>query len=354
MTRVVDFHCHIVPADCLDMERSYGGASYGLRVAGAGAGRTVYLDGKLALGPGVPGQRWMHDDGVTKLWDVDLRLADMDAMGVDVQVIAVPPFMYYYGIPAEEAHEFSRRLNDGLAAIVRAHPDRFVALATVPLQDTDLAVAELTRAVRQLGMVGVEINTNVNGRNLDDPDLFPFFEAAAELGASIFLHPHTPAAHYGLDTDRFDRYYLKNLVGNPFETTLGLASLIFGGILERLPSLRVFCAHGGGNVPFNRGRWQFGWQEIPECQSIQQSPGTYIDRVFYDTITHYPPSLRLIIDTIGADRVVVGTDYPFDIGDFHPLDTVAAVANGDDRVRDQILGGNAAALIGTVPGAVVR
>jgi aminocarboxymuconate-semialdehyde decarboxylase len=344
--KVIDLHSHLIPEECLNMEYQSGGNVYGIRAEGDGTEATVHLDGRMVLGPGVPGQRWMRDSGIAPLWDPKVRLRDMEAMGVTTQVIAVPPYLYFYGIDAAEGLECSQRLNNGLARVCSEHGESFIGLCTVPLQDVGAAITELRRCVDELGMVGVEINSNVNGKNLDDPELFPFFEAVADLDIPIFLHPHTPSAGYGLDTDRFDKYYLRNLVGNPFETTLAVASLIFGRVLERLPGLRIFCAHSGGNVAFNRGRWEFGWQEIKACQTIATPPSSFLDTLYYDTIAHFEPALRYMKETLGASQIVVGTDYPFDIGDWTPVETVNAAFDSESD-RRKVLHENAERIFST-------
>jgi aminocarboxymuconate-semialdehyde decarboxylase len=338
--KVIDLHSHLIPEECLNMEYRWGEHTYGIYTEGEGSDATVRLDGRMVLGPGVPGQRWMRESGIDPLWNPEVRLRDMKAMGVTTQVVAAPPFLYFYGVDPSLGLECSQRLNNGLARVCSEHGDSFIGLCTVPLQDVDKAVTELRRCINELGMAGVEINSNVNGKNLDDPDLFPFFEAVAELDVPIFLHPHTPSSAYGLNTDRFDKYYLRNLVGNPFETTLAVASLIFGRVLERLPELRIFCAHSGGNVAFNRGRWEFGWEEIKACQTIAKPPSAFLDSLFYDTIAHFEPALRYMHQTLGASQIVVGTDYPFDIGDWTPVATVNA-AFDDEADRRLVLHENA-------------
>jgi aminocarboxymuconate-semialdehyde decarboxylase len=337
---VIDLHAHYIPEECLTLERTAGGHTFGFRAEVVDGIPHVTLDGRLVLGPDIPGQAWMRGDGIAKLWDVDVRLADMAASGVTTQVLAVPPFMYFYGIDAAEALACSRALNEGIARTVSEHPESFLGLCTVPLQDPAAAVAELRRCVTDLGLAGVEINSNVNGRNLDDPELFPFFEAVAELDVPLFMHPHTPSAGYGLATDRFDRYYLRNMVGNPFETTLGVASMVFGRVFERLPGLRMYLAHCGGNIPFNRGRWQHCWADIPACQTIDTPPEQTIGSLYYDTIAHWEPALRFVADTIGTSQIVVGTDYPFDMGDNDPVATVIS-AFPDDADRQAIFWDNA-------------
>jgi aminocarboxymuconate-semialdehyde decarboxylase len=342
---VVDVHAHIVPESCLDLERTGPRGTFGIRLEGRGETAAFWVDGTRRTGTTGRRQRWTSGEATRRIHDVPTRLAEMREMGVDVQALSVPPFLYFYGLEPDETLDCARRLNDGIAAVCDAHPDAFVGFATVPLNDPALAIAELDRALGLPGMRGVEIGTHVDGRQLDEPELFPFFAAAADRGAVVFLHPHTPHRAYGWETDRFDRYYLRNLVGNPLETSLGVASLVFGGILERLPDLRVVLPHAGGNVPFIRGRWEWGWSEIPDCRTTPRPPSAYLDRLYYDTISHYDPALRYLVDTVGSGQVVLGTDHPFDIGDPTPLETIGR-AIADPAARRAVSGGTAAGLLG--------
>ena len=326
----IDVHCHIVPEDCRDL-------------------RTTAADGReqgIWLEPDAEGREQLVIDGrrmnaaePAQLWNVDLRLREMDASGVDMQALSVPPFCYFYSAEAATAVAFARCLNDGIAAVVRRHPQRFIGLATVPLQDAGLAVAELNRAVDQLGMRGVEINSNVAGQNLDDPRLLPFFARVEQLGVPIFIHPHYVAA-----AERLREYYLTNLIGNPLDTSIAAACLVFGGIMARLPELIVYLAHGGGNTPYICGRWQHGWEVRPEPKRLlEQPPMALVRRFYFDTITHSQPALAYLVSTFGSDHVLLGTDYPFDMGDMRPVETVRAIGLPEEQ-RGQILGGNAARL----------
>lgn len=279
-----------------------------------------------------------------QLWNLDRRLRDMDAADVDIQALSVPPFLFFNAIEAKQAAECARRLNDGIAAAVQRHPDRFIGLATVPMQDTDLAVAELTRAVEQLGFRGVEINSNVAGENLDAPQFEPFFARVEQLGIPIFIHPHYVAAQ-----DRLGDYYLTNLIGNPLDTSIAAACLIFGGVLARYPRLTVYLAHGGGTTPYICGRWQHGWAVRPEPKRIlDRSPMEFVRRFYFDTLAHSQPALDYLVHTFGSDKVLLGTDYPFDMGDVQPVTTIDALELPEDQ-RQRILGGNAAALFRLVP-----
>ena len=326
----IDVHCHLVPEDCKDLHANGpDGREYGVRFALDANGKEV------AFADGRPNAACQAED----LWSVERRLRDMDAAGVDVQAVSAPPFLFLYPLEAGQAAAMHRRLNESFAAVVRAHPDRFIALAAVPLQDTDRAIAELDHAVNRLGMRGVEICSNVNGENLDSLRLFPFFERVEQLGVPIFIHPSNVAAG-----DRLREYYLSNLLGNPTDTTIAAASLVFGGVLKRLPALNVYLAHGGGATPYICGRWQHGWEVRPEPKRLlDRAPMEYVRRFYFDTITHSSESLAFLVKTFGSDRVMVGTDYPFDMGDSRPLDTVR-VLGLDDEQNKSLQGGNAVRL----------
>jgi aminocarboxymuconate-semialdehyde decarboxylase len=331
----VDVHCHLVPEECKDLHAlGPDGREYGVRVERDADGAEIAItDGR-------------HNRACDseQLWDLDRRLRDMDAAKVDVQALSVPPFFFFYALEAGQAAEFARRLNDGIMAAVRRHPDRFIGLATVPMQDTDRAVAELDRAVNQLGMRGVEINSNVAGENLDAPRLEPFFAWVEQLGVPIFIHPH-----YVVGQDRLGDYYLTNLIGNPVDTTIAAASLIFGGVLARHPNLTIYLAHGGGTTPYICGRWQHGWTVRPEPKRIlDRPPMEYVHRFYFDMLAHSRPALDYLVRTFGSDRVMLGTDYPFDMGDTDPTETVDALGLAEEQ-RRQILGDTAAALFRLVP-----
>jgi aminocarboxymuconate-semialdehyde decarboxylase len=344
LSPIVDVHAHLIPESCLDLERTGRRGTFGVRLEGQGEGAVFWIDGTRRTGSAGRRQRWTSGEATRRVYELEIRRAEMRAMGIDVQALSVPPFLYFYGLEPEETAACARRLNDGIAEACAAHPDAFVGLATVPLNDPALAIVELDRALALPGMRGVEIGTHVDGRQLDDPAFFPFFEAVAARGAVLFLHPHTPHRAYGWATDRFDRYYLRNLIGNPLETSLGVAALVFGGILERLPELNVILPHAGGNVPFIRGRWEWGWSEIPDCQTIERSPGEYLDRLYYDTIAHFDPALRYLGATVGTGRILLGTDHPFDIGDPTPLETIDR-SFADPAARRAIAGETAARLL---------
>ena len=278
-----------------------------------------------------------------KLTDPARRLEDMDRMGVDVQVLSVAPPQFYYWADPALGWRLARLQNDHLAELVAKHPDRFSGLATVPLQDADAAVAELDFAVTELGLRGVEICTNVNGLDLDDGRFLPFFARASELGVVVLIHPHGFT-----QGDRLMDYYLTNVIGNPLESTIAVTRLIHGGVLEDLPDLRLCVAHGGGYLPFYASRMDHAWRERPEGRHHipDRPPSSYLRQVFVDCLVYDPAHLGFLVQQMGADRVVVGTDYPYDMGFYDPVGLVEATPGLSDENRGRILGGNAATLLG--------
>jgi aminocarboxymuconate-semialdehyde decarboxylase len=280
---------------------------------------------------------------VPQLTDPARRLDDMDRMGVDVQALSVAPPQYYYWADPALGRRLARRQNEHLAELVAGRPDRFVGLATVPLQDVEAAVAELDHAVGALGLRGVEICTNVNGLDLDDPRFRPFFARVADLGVVVLLHPHGFT-----DGRRLMDYYLTNVIGNPLESTIALTRLIHGGVLEELPALRLCVVHGGGFLPFYASRMDHAWRQRPEGRHRipDRPPSSYLRRIWVDCLVYDPAHLGFLVQQMGAGQVVVGTDYPFDMGDDDPVGLVEATPGLSDDDRARILGGNAARLLG--------
>jgi aminocarboxymuconate-semialdehyde decarboxylase len=274
-------------------------------------------------------------------WDIERRFREMDAAEVDMQVLSATPQTYLYDQEAALAAAVCTIQNDQIAKLVKAYPDRFLGIATLPMQAPDRAAAELRRAVRSLGLRGTMIASNVHGQNLDDPAFEPVWEAAAELDALMFIHPFNVAG-----ADRLGSYYLNNLIGNPLDTTIAAACLVFGGVLERHPKLKVCLVHGGGFVPYQVGRLVHGWKVRPEPQdALKQSPEPAFDRFYYDTILHAQPQLEFLVDSVGPARVMLGSDYPYDMGTGECVRQVRALSISDsDKAR--VLGGVAASLLG--------
>lgn len=277
-----------------------------------------------------------------KLTHIETRLADMDAMGVDLQVLSPSPNQYCYWADAALADEIVRLQNERIAGLVLAYPTRLAGLGTVALQHPALAVLQLTRAVGELGLKGVEISTSINGIELDDPTLAPFWAAAEALGAIVFIHPFGTTLG-----DRVATHYLNNIIGQPLETTIALSRLIFGGVLDAHPALKIVAAHGGGYLPTSIGRSNHGWQVRPEAGvNCRRPPIDYLRSIFFDTVVYEPLALRHLIDAVGASQVVVGTDYPYDMGHYEPHRLIASIPGITPEEQSMILGGTAQRLLG--------
>jgi aminocarboxymuconate-semialdehyde decarboxylase len=296
------------------------------------------------------GDRFFREVG-DNAWDPQRRLEECDRAGVSVQVLSTVPVMFSYWAKSADGLDLSRRLNDHIAEVVRAQPARFAGLGTIPLQDPALAAGELERCVRELGLRGVEIGTHVDAnphvpselRNLDDRSLDPVWRAAEELGAAIFVHPWDMAG-----MERMPKYWLPWLVGMPAETSLAICSMIFGGVFERFPRLRVAFAHGGGAFPFTIGRIEHGFNVRPDLVAIdnQINPRNYLARrdergemaparFYVDSLVHDPDALRLLRRLFGTERIALGSDYPFPLGEAHPGELIEAMPDfsADEKMR---------------------
>jgi aminocarboxymuconate-semialdehyde decarboxylase len=279
-----------------------------------------------------------------KLSDLETRIRDMDCMGIDIQTIAPPPFHYFYWAEPDAALSLARQVNDSIAAMCARRPSRFLGLGTVPLQNGKMAAAELTRCVEQLGLRGVEIGSNVNGKNLTDPglELDVFFAKAEALGAVVLMHPL--GFTHG---EQLSENYFINVLGVPIDSTIAVAHLIFEGIFERYPGLKLVVAHAGGYLPHYHGRMDHAYEVRPECRKkISQPPSSYLGKVFFDTLAFDARTLRHMIDLWGSKQILLGTDYPYDMGDDDPLGLIGQINGLRDEDRSNIIGGNAARLMG--------
>jgi aminocarboxymuconate-semialdehyde decarboxylase len=322
----VDVHNHFAPPDVIAEARRGSGID-GLRVEQADGDEWVIHR---------QGFRWpLH----RTFYDVEARLRAMDELGIDLAVISIaPPLFMYWVDDAGAAIDLCRRANDALAAFAKASDGRIEAVATLPMRDADAAVRELRRAVGELGMKGAEIGPRVEDVPLDDPAVRPVLAAAAELGVPLVLHPYHVGKRPGLGD-----FYLSNLIGNPLESTVGAARLIFGGVLDELDRLRLVLMHGGGYLPYGMGRLDHGHRVRSEAKGCRHAPSAYLRRFWYDTITHAAAPLEFIIRQVGADRVVYGTDFPYDMGGGPVKEQLAGVAV-DDADLTKIAGANAAGL----------
>lgn len=332
----IDVHAHCVPTPVVDRLRAEGGR-YGIEVLDTDGRPRFRIAGQVEAGPLHPG-----------LTDMQRRRDAMDASGVDVQILSSWIDLTAYALPGPQGARYSRMFNESLADLAATDPGRYRAIATVPLQADDAGADELAYAVGELGMVGVEIATTVAGRDLDDPGLEPFWSVAEELGCLVLLHPCASLAGRGVE-----RYFLGNLVGNPAESTVALGHLVFGGVLERHPGLRLCAVHGGGFAPYQVGRWDhaFHGNVRGAAEHLTRPPSEWVAHLWYDTVLHSPGSLHLLVDLVGPGQVVLGSDYPFEMGDPDPLGTLAQVPGLSEEDRRLIRSGNLMRLLGQVTGA---
>lgn len=273
---------------------------------------------------------------------LDVRIADMDRMGVDVQAIAIAVYQYYYWADAELGAQVSRMMNEEFVESTSTYGGRFLPLGTVPLQDTEAAIQELRYLVTELGMRGIEIGTHVEGEEISSQRLDPFWVEVERLGAVVVIHTqgHT-------HPQRLQGHNFVNIIGHAFEATLATAHLIFSGVMERHPDLKIVVVHGGGYLPAYAGRIDHGWRAREDVsQGVRDLPGNSLRKFYFDTLVFEPDQLKFLVDKYGADHVLLGTDYPYDMGDNDPLALVGSTPGLDQRQVDLICGGNAARLLG--------
>jgi aminocarboxymuconate-semialdehyde decarboxylase len=346
----IDLHTHILPRDWPDLDAKYGYGGF------------IRLDHyKPCCARMMIGDRVFREI-TDNVWDPKRRIEECDREKISMQVLSTVPVMFSYWAKAADALDLSRRLNDHIAGVVRNHPGRFAGLATIPLQDPDLAAGELERCVRELGLRGAQIGTHVDanphsGRidtlNLDNASLQPVWNAAEQLGAAIFVHPWDM-----FGKERMPKYWLPWLVGMPAETSLAICSMIFGGVFDRFPKLRVAFAHGGGAFPFTIGRIEHAFHVRPDLVSMENktNPRKYLARAdkqkitparFYvDSLVHDAEALRLLLNLFGAERVALGSDYPFPLGEAHPGKLIESIKELSSQEKMRLLSGTAREFLG--------
>lgn len=299
----IDTHAHYLPRDWPDLAGKYGDRRFPVIHHGEDGRHRIYKDGKFFR------EIW------PKTWDPQERIEDYARFGIQVQVISTVPVMFSYWATAHHALELHQSLNDHMAQTCRDYPRHYAGIGTVPLQSPRLAVQELERCMDQLGLCGVQIGSHVNDWNLDAAELRPFFEAAQDLEAAILIHPWDM-----MGTDSMPKYWMPWLVGMPAEQSRAACALVFGGVLEQFPRLKVLLAHGGGSFPYTIGRIEHGFNMRPDLVATDNphSPRKYLSQLYFDSCVHDGRALRYLIDTVGIERVMLGTDYPFPLGEQEP------------------------------------
>jgi aminocarboxymuconate-semialdehyde decarboxylase len=328
-TTTIDIHSHVAIPQAMAFAKPH------LDMANLGLAEFANAESKALLAK-------QEADIATRITAYDDRLADLDAMGLDLQLVMPPPNQCFYTVPLEISVKASRLVNDGLAEYVAKKPDRFLALGTVPLADGKEAASELEYCMKKLGMKGVELLTNVAGKELSDPICAPFWQKAEELGALVILHPNGFT-----EGQRFSRFYFNNVIGNPLETTIALHYLIFDGVLERHPNLKILAVHGGGYLPAYSGRIDHAWGARSDSHgNLPQPPTTYLKKIYFDSVVFTPYQLAELVRLVGVDHVIMGSDYPFDMADFDPIGHLASVESFDQSAIAALAGGNAKRLLG--------
>ena len=334
----VDIHCHVLTVQVerlvADRPEKQAEPAAQLRMYGA---ESVEYNRKLFAGL------------MPQLTDIGERLRRMDAMGVDVQVISPSPNQYYYWADVDLAKQIVATQNEHIASLCAAQSDRLRGLGNVALQHPELSVEQLKDCMGKYGLHGVEISSACNGQEFSDSRFDRFWSKAEELGCLLFIHPLGTSL-----AERVNCHYLGNIIGQPIETTIALSHLIFGGVLDRHPRLKICAAHGGGYLPSYVGRSDHGFAVRPEAAKIKHKPSEYLERIYFDSLVYTPEGLRHLIEEVGAAHILLGTDYPFDMGAYEPHKFLAAVPGLTEQQREQILGGNAARLLDIDAGATSR
>ena len=327
----IDIHTHILPESWPNLKEKYGyGGFVHLEHHKPNCGRMM-IDGKL------------FREIQANCWDPEIRIKECKRHRVDVQVISTVPVMFSYWARPADTLDLSKFLNDHIAGVAAAYPQRFVGLGTVPMQAPDLAIKEMERCIKELGLAGIEIGTNVNGRNLNDEEFFPIFQAAEALGAAIFVHPWD-----SVGKERMQKYWLSWLVGMPAETCLAICSMIFGGIFERLPKLRVTFAHGGGSFPVTIGRIEHGFKARPDLCAVDNhlNPREYLGKFYLDSLVHDPAILQYLITLVGENRLALGSDYPFPLGEAEPGKLIESMPGLSETTKERLFSGTALEWLG--------
>ncbi|MBS1732349.1 MAG: amidohydrolase [Bacteroidetes bacterium] len=298
----IDIHTHIMPDKMPNWVQKFG------------YGEFIHLEHRNCKACMMKGDKLFRevDDNC---FDATVRMKEMDETGVTMQVLSTIPVLFNYWAKAADGSETSRFFNDHIADTVAKDTQRFIGIGTVPMQDVDMAIKEMERCVKELKMAGLEIGSNINGINLSDERFFPFYEAAEKLNCALFIHPWEM-----MGETQMQKYWLPWLVGMPAETSRAICSMIFGGVFEKFPQLKVAFAHGGGSFPITIGRIEHGFNVRPDLAAIDNNtnPRNYIGKFWIDSLVHDEKAMNYILDVMGEDKICMGSDYPFPLGEHHP------------------------------------
>lgn len=302
MIKKIDIHTHIMPDKMPNWVQKFG------------YGEFIHLEHRNCKACMMKGNK-LFREVEENCFDPVVRMKEMEETNVSMQVLSTIPVLFNYWAKPADGHETSRFFNDHIADTVSREPEKFIGIGTVPLQDVELAIAEMERCVHELKMPGLEIGSNINGLNLGDPSFFPFYKRAEELGCALFIHPWEM-----MGENQMQQYWLPWLVGMPAETSRAICSLIFSGAMEKFPNLRLAFAHGGGSFPLTIGRIEHGFNVRPDLVAIHNpnNPRNYIGKFWIDSLVHDPKAMQYIIDVMGEDKICLGSDYPFPLGEHRP------------------------------------
>lgn len=320
----VDFHTHIIPESLTELTKHFQGEKWPQLHRTCACGANIMVGGKI------------FREVTDQVWSPEKRIEDMDREGVDIQVISPIPVTFSYWAPVEQAEEMARIQNDFISETIQKYPDRFIGLGTVPMQDVTAAVREMDRCIHELGLKGIEIGTNVNEINLDDPSFLEFFEMAEKWNVPLFIHPWET-----LGKDRITRHNMMYTVGMPSETALAGASLILGGVMDKYPNLKICLAHGGGSLPYIIHRLDQGWNVWPHLRLIQQPPSYYAKKFYYDSLVNHSVNIQYLVQNFGYEHVIMGSDYPFLLREIPPGKVIDNALGVTQEQKQAMLGENA-------------
>ncbi len=327
----IDIHTHILPENWPDLKEKYGYGGFVNLDHYKPCCAKMMIDGKFF--------REIQDN----CWDPKVRMKDCDHANVDIQVLSTVPVMFSYWAKPKDTLDLSKFLNDHIASVVNDYPNRFIGFGTIPMQSPELAVKEMERSIKDLKLSGIEIGSHINDWNLDNENLFPIYEAAEELGAAIFVHPWDM-----MGKEKMPKYWLPWLVGMPAETSLAICSMIFGGVFERFKKLRVCFSHGGGSFPFTIGRIEHGFNVRPDLVAVDNkvNPREYLGKFYLDSLVHDEMALKYLVDLVGDEKIVLGSDYPFPLGEHHPGKLIETMNGINKQTKEKLLWKNATEFLG--------